>query len=87
MHVYDAAKLQDHGCLLCWVANGLRKWHASWFQAPPTGHTRPICSSLGPTILLILYNIICTGRVPLIAASTNGTLPGVARGLVNHCTY
>jgi len=40
MHMFDAIKLQDGGCLLCWVANGLRKWHASWFQAPSTGHTR-----------------------------------------------
>src|SRR5258706_5068200 len=86
MHMFDAKKLQDHGCLLRWVANSLRKWHASWFQAPSTGHMRPISSSLGPMILLILYNILCTVCVSLIPASTSGMLPGVAHGLVNHCS-
>jgi hypothetical protein len=60
MHMMNTANLQDAECLLHWVAKGLRKWLSTGFQVHSTGHMRPLYSSLGPLILLILYDNICT---------------------------
>ena len=72
----STANLRDPDCLLHWVAKGLRNWLFTGFRAHPTGHMRPIHSSFGPLILLVLYDILYTGQPLSTPASTNGTQGG-----------